>query len=292
MKVCVYSPIQAHSIRRITNALAAHVPAGVEVVASRDEADVVVHTLVGVQNFDTMPIDQLVAAEVARGQRYAMVQCCLASTENGRADFWQPLWSGAAAVWSYLPSVVDLIRSSNLLFRPLGADQAVFRRYATQARPITMLTTGYVAESEGIAEASDAVRRMGGWHVHVGPNLNFGDHVTSVMGISDADLASLYRRSKYVAGLRRCEGFELPAAEGLLCGARPIMFDAPHYRAWFNDWAVFVPEGDAERVTTHIHHILSQDAVAPVSTEESQAAAALFHWPTLVREFWEMVGIR
>ena len=68
------------------------------------------------------------------------------------------------------------------------------------------------------------------------------------------------------------------------------MFDAPHYKAWFNDMACFIPEGDASSVTESIRTILSGEkfVVPPVSVDESNKAVRRFDWGTLVSEFWRV----
>ncbi len=284
MKACVSSSIPARSIQRITKALATYSP--VEIVNDAREADIVVHTVIGVGNFAATPIDQIIANEVANGQRYAIIQCCLMSTEEKRPDFWKPLWEGADCVWSYLDlRAFAPTYSFNFHYAPLGVDTVFYDR--NLPREITMVTTGYVAESEGVREVSEAVRRVGGIHVHVGPNFNLGDHSQTMFEVNDETMARLYSRSKYVAGLRRDEGFELPAAEGLICGARPIMFDAPHYRQWFGVNSDYVPEDNFEVVTSAIESILRNPPY--VSGPEKESAAGKFNWSKVVGQFWNRV---
>ena len=341
LRAFVDSEIKAMSIQRIVEALKNYAPNEVQFVP-REEADIIVHTVVGVQNFGKVAIPDMIAADTAAGKAYAIIQCCVASTERPSAAFWAPIWAGAKCVWSYLDLLAfvngartvdgecshaahDLwVTSANdtvpsplscqrhpqvrhthtpsptieacrwstalpgfpLYYAPLGVDDQVFNFNAARGvRDITMLTTGYVAESEGIREVSEAVRRVNGWHLHVGPDLKFGAHVTSISGISDARLASLYGRAKFVAGLRRCEGFELPAAEGLLCGARPILFDTLHYKQWFSKWGVFVPEDDPDSVATAIEKVFRQN-LPQVTQRTAIEAGELFDWTALVGGFW------
>ena len=60
------------------------------------------------------------------------------------------------------------------------------------------------------------------------------DTITYSNNADDKTLAKYYSQCEFVSGLRRIEGFELPVIEGLLCGARPICFDIPDYRHWFD----------------------------------------------------------
>ncbi len=303
MKVFAESDIQANSIARIVGAVKQYAPKGIEFVQRRVDAELVIHTIVGVGNFDKqgVPIDRLIAQERENGQRYAMIQCCLASTENPTPDFWGPLFAGAELVWSYL-DVKAFMRPTparaetaldwsdfRFFYAPLGADHGVFNRSRRASRDIMLLTTGYVAESEGILECSEAVARLGGWHVHVGPDFKLGPHFMSLLNVTDDRLATLYSRAQFVAGMRRCEGFELPAAEGLLCGARPIMFDAPHYRQWFQRWAEFVPESDHNTVVAAIMEAIKNPRAPKVGKDESDEAASTFDWVNICGMFWRGV---
>jgi hypothetical protein len=294
MKVYAESDIQANSIARIVGAVKHYAPKGIEFVKRREDAALVIHTIVGVGNFDKqgVPIDTLIAQERERGQQYAMIQCCMASTEKPTAEFWGPLFAGAQVVWSYL-DLRQIVPHKDYEFRffyaPLGAEHAVFNRTRRASRDIMLVTTGYVAESEGILECSEAVHRLGGWHVHIGPDFKLGPHFTSLMNVTDERLATIYSRAQFVAGLRRCEGFELPAAEGLLCGARPIMFNAPHYRQWFDLWAEFVPESDHKTVVDALMQTIAHPRAVKVGQDESDEAAARFDWHSIVGSFWRGV---
>lgn len=292
-------PIDSRSFHRISQALVTHAPDGVAFVASEDTADLVVFLVIGYP--ETVAGVERV---VAKGKRYAIVQACLRSTQEPSTEKWLPLWSGAACVWSYYDLKAALLEDldrgeiggrekkhwsqTNFYHAPLGVDSAVFRPADVRKR-FTMATSGYVPETEGVLEAMEAARRVGGSVFHLGPtDARYGVYVSSALGISDELLAKRYAECRYVAGLRRCEGFEMPAAEGLLCGARPIMFDAPHYRQWFEPWAEFIPEGDFETVTTAIEQLFRSPARL-VTDSEREAAAARFHWPTIIAGFWERI---
>jgi glycosyltransferase involved in cell wall biosynthesis len=154
---------------------------------------------------------------------------------------------------------------------------------------LTILTSGYVAESEGVREAAEAMKRVGLEGYHLGPPMNLGSHVRCLLGMGDETLARMYSECKYVAGLRRVEGFELPAAEGLLCGARPILFDAPHYRDWFHRWGIFIPEGDSAQVTDSLEDIFRRLPDLPVEDGEIAEARKLFDWGRIIPAFWSEV---
>ena len=105
-------------------------------------------------------------------------------------------------------------------------------------------------------------------------------------GLTDAQVATRWNECDYVAGLRRIEGFELPAVEALFCGSRPICFDAPHYRQWFGGLATFIREDTPDEVEGALVDIFESDT-RPVTADERAEALRRFSWAPLVKGFWE-----
>ena len=283
----------SRAMTRVEQALLANLPLGLVAVPRREDADLVVFHVVGFP--DTLEA----LAQLRTGQAYALLQYCLRSTQRPSTAAWLPLWAHAAAVWTYYDLAAlcaeDGTSADGLPFyyAPLGANASVFSPEGPKVEPHRwkILTSGYVAETEGVREAAEATRQLGVKQFHLGPDLGLGPHVTHRLGISDDLLAQVYRSCGFVAALRRVEGFELPAVEGLLCGARPIAFDRPHYRAWFGDSAEYVPEADPQTVTVALREILVKDP-RPVTPLEREAAAARFSWGSAARGFWKMVEAR
>lgn len=274
---------------RVARALETYAPPEISITARAEAADLVVLHTIGT---DTWPIAK---ALLEAGKSYAVMQYCLRSTQAPDTGRWLSFWANAAAVWTYydLPEAMaeDGIEADGLPFyhAPLGAEPEIFYPTITALQRYGILTSGYVAESECIAEATEAAARAGRQVFHLGPPMDcHGPHVTQRLGISDGALQAAYARSDYVAGLRRCEGFEMPAAEGLLCGARPLMLDRPHYRAWFEPWATFVPEADYETTTAAIAAVL-EEGPRPLTDEEIEAATERFNWQPLVAGFWRRI---
>lgn len=303
------SPKLSAAMRRVAEALARFRPAGVDLVPTELEADLVVLHVIGYPETETA-----VAELLEREQRYAVMQYCLRSTQRPNTRAWLEIWRRAACVWSYydlagelaadgLPApgtpitgngpgdleqyVVDQA-AERFYIAPLGADPEIFMPLPTVGERYGILTSGYVAESECVAECTEAAARAGRRVFHLGPRLEChrgAEHVDGGLGISDVELARAYSRSDFVAGMRRCEGFEMPAAEGLLCGARPLMLDRPHYRRWFEPWAVFVPEVAPPELTDAVEAVLRR-GVEPITPRDIRAAQRRFNWQPLVEEFW------
>jgi len=312
MRACVYAdPKLSPAMARVAEALQRYAPPELEFTPAAELADLVVLHVIG------YPETAAAVEELrARGQRYAIMQYCMRSTQEPNTLNWLDIWRGAEAVWSYydldallvedgyaeqlcpwcreeLPHVgqgtgaIDFPRC--FYFAPLGVDLEAFEPLITIGERFAMLTSGYVAESECVAECTQAAARVGRRVFHLGPALECHrniDNVEQRHGITDDELARAYSRCDYVAGMRRCEGFEMPAAEGLCCGARPMMLDRPHYRQWFAPWAVFVPELAPDLLTDSIAAVLAND-VTPVSLEELEAARKFFDWRPLVAGFWQ-----
>lgn len=292
------SPRFGRGIQRVARAIAEHAPLEVSCTAPYEEADLVIHHVIGVQNFHpTKTIDQLLAGAFP-GQRQAVLQYCVATTEQPLPIWWHDnVWQHCEVVWSYydLAGALKIKATTEFPQRfyeaPLGVDSIFHGSLADRPRhPIYMIcTSGHIAETEGVLECVEAAKRVGGRVLHLGPkSLNLGPHVSYVENIPDAQLAALYKSCRYVAGLRRVEGFELPAAEGLCSGAIPICFDQPHYRRWFEHAALYVPEESTEHVTETIEQIF-RFGQRQLTQLDVSLAQRKFSWPRVVGGFWQRI---
>lgn len=290
--VSVTKPL-SKAMDRVVDALKLHAPSDITITEDREMADIVlVHTIGYPETIDIM--DEL----LSKGKRYIIAQYCLRSTQRPHTSAWLPIWRSAEFVWSYydLPRMIaedGLAPDPNIQFykSPLGVDPGIFNRPSfAEKRHFMMFTSGYVAESETVREAARACEETESYMLHLGPEMDLGKHVHYFMGISDLALAKWLRNVQFVAGLRRCEGFELPAAEGLLCGARPICYDRPHYRDWYNDFAEFIPETDFHTVRDHLVGLFREGA-RPVTDAEIEKARQIFSWPHIVERFWNHVRV-
>lgn len=288
MKVYVQNPPLSLAMNRVSEALTRFAPRSVQLTQHEGEADLVLLHVIGYPE-TVEKIEQL----KARGKQYGIIQYCMRSTQRPNTQDWLPIWHDAEIVWSYydLPKLVredkiEFALDYNFYFAPLGADGSKFRPWATPKRYI-IGTSGRVAESECILEAAEAAKIVGQQMFHLGPKDDrYGDHVVCIEGMNDAQLGQLYSRCVYVAGLRRAEGFELPAAEGLLCGARPICFDRPHYRQWYGDHALYIPE-DGYQETVEQLIALFRERPPEITQEERDECAELFNWERIASGFWQ-----
>jgi glycosyltransferase involved in cell wall biosynthesis len=95
--------------------------------------------------------------------------------------------------------------------------------------------------------------------------------------VDAAVLAAVYRRASLVLLPSAAEGFGLPLAEALACGARVLASDLPVLREVGGPHAVFCPVGDAEAWTAAARALL-EHADPPAARAARTAHAARFRW--------------
>ena len=280
--------VPSWAVTRVMDALTRHAPRDMEFVSDMGEAQLVILNVIGRRD----KMLRMAKWIVGSGRQYAIVQYVLRGTLKPSTGDWLPLWGSAKVVWSQLDLASamrqDGVSLSNWQFyhRPFGVDAQVFR-CENLPRDNIIFTSGVSTNAECVKEAVEAARRSGKTMIHVGKILSsLGEHVRSYKNIDDTTMARLYNTCEFVAGLRRGEGFELCAAEGLICGCRPIMFDRFHYRCWFSKWARFIPENFRPETTDSLEALFRQGA-EPVSVEERNEAMALFNWESIIGGFWQ-----
>lgn len=296
----------SRAIERIGAALTRFAPADLEVVRPESltkerrfvegeaDADLLVMYCNGFRNrYQSQAVRCL-----TRGQRYAIVQVALRTTRHPNTEQWRELWRHAAIVWTYYPLGVWIGEDGgaaidfNLYRSPLGVDATVFVPPSDPKapRPFTVCTSGFRRNQEGVEECDLAAKAIGGRVFQLGPIYSMESPTTFMTDISDHELARMYGQCQFVSGLRRHEGFELPAAEGLLCGARPLLFDRVHYRDWFSPWGIFIREESASIVARALQHVF-QFGPQPIAAEERANAVKLFDWRSIVGGFWGNLGL-
>lgn len=285
MKVYAETPSTlSQAMFRVTNALKRYAPISVDFISSPERADLEIVHVIGNDALDYQ----------SKAKRFVVIHYCL---NGGSPVPWHPLWSRAALVWSYFDLRRCMPKDAHFYFAPLGIDPAFVREQPRVPRTIDLVTSGYVTGrerfAEAIEEAAHAVAAIHGTTRHIGPapvglTKPLPEGWMSLRGISDEMLAAVYSSSKWVSGLRFREGFEMPVIEGLACGARPIVFDRPDMRRWYEDHAVFVPEIDGNDLIECLIDVLNHPP-APVSLSERQAVLAKFGWKEIVTNLWSQI---
>lgn len=201
------------------------------------------------------------------GKPYAAIQVALQSTRNPNPEDWLSIWNDAKLVWSYY----NLPITNNFYHAPLAADTQIFYPEDVQKNQLILLN-GNTVRDESLNEIKKAIELVGESYIHA-------DNFT------DDELRTAYNRCKYVSGLRRKDGFEMPAVEGLFCGSRPILYDTPNYRQWFDGLAEFIPEDTPEKVTENLVNLFRQP-YKKVTELEREETMKRFNWEKITAEFW------
>jgi hypothetical protein len=256
-----YHPSRA--IARIDVNLRAHLPSGMT-WTEPDDADLLVFPVFGRHDHVAIWADYI----KKEGRKYALIQLSLKSTRNPDPADWLELWQGAVCVWSYyyLPG------KFNFYHAPLGADPAIFHPLNIN-RSYVVGTTGNYPRTECLFEVEKAAREA-------------GQRMLKIHSVSNEELNHQYNQCYYMSGLRHKEGFELPAAEGMLAGARPILFDTPDFRQWYDGIAEFIPEDNILATINNLTRLFKSSPLQ-VSPKEIMLARWRFDWGRVVTGFWE-----
>lgn len=317
--------LYSRAMTRVANAIKKHAPAHIVFVDRAEDADVqVLHVIDWCDEFLNWP------------RPYIAIQYCLESTSQRSAAKWDKFWSKAQLVWSYYDLAGYLSHAyresghsdtdSNRLFHaPLGADeifrsnaQQLLHNSATGVKPFAsesrnlIVTSGYVSGpcAEAIEEVWNAAERTGWAGLHIGPPVVEGMRRRSmpadwhsVEGCTDTELAAYYRRAYFVSGLRYGEGFELPAVEGVLCGALPLVFGQRSQLRWFSGICGFMPERlVGRRLANQLEELFSttkyedqflratRDCL-PAGSHGVSVALARFNWASIIPDMFEAAGL-
>lgn len=278
--------LYSRAFLRVANALELYKPDTVSIANHQSECD---FQLLHVISYDAIEYARSLRA---KGIKYAVLQYCLGTTEHPAHSWWYELWRGADIVWSYydLRPVAQEI-GFNFYHAPLGVDSVFIHHEPQGVVRNRVITSGYVSGpfAEPIEEVWIAAERAGIEAIHIGPE--------RVKGIeryppnwhaitpTDNELAELYSTSRWVSGMRHIEGFELPAAEGLVCGCKPIMFDQPTMRHWYGDRVEYVEECHGEELIDKLQAIFESS-----SNDRQSQSVGVFDWKSICAGFWDRIG--
>lgn len=292
MKVYLELPTESRGLKRVYDALIRYKPDDIEVVKDEDQADLVILHVIGRHD----QIEKKTYELEARNTPYIMIQYAIRSTMRPSTLEWVDMWQRARLVWSYydLPALCiedglyreGVLTSFPFYHSPLGADPDVFFPRDTTGNKYVVTASSQHALAEGARECAFATKEVGGKMAFIGHELRRGPDIVCMQNVTDLQLSYIYTESEFVSGLRRIEGFELPAVEGLFCGARPILFDAPHYKHWYGNMALYIREQSREEVIDALK-IAFKVGPVPVSREEIERAHKIFNWETIITNFWK-----
>jgi len=274
-----YDRPDSRGISRVTDNLEKYIPKDI-VLTTREDAELIILHVVGRNIHITAEAQEILKS----GKQYAVIQYAWKSTRNPEAKDWEFLWNNARFVWSYY----DLSKYvSNFYHAPIAADPAIFYQQPEEKKYLVG-TLGDILcyKVECFGEVHLAAYHQVGKVVHVGKPPYHNPIVDYVTDISDDDLRMIYNQCKWFSTLRRKDGFELPAVEALLCGTRPIMFDTPNYRQWFDGLVEFIPEGTVGDTVNTLSKLF-KSRNNPVTDADIEETKRRFDWETISKGFWE-----
>ena len=279
MKIYLDNPTDSIAINRVVENLEKYMT-GVR-VSDKADADLIVLHVFGRNHHVLRETESILKS----GKKYAIIQYAMKSTRNPNPSDWKPIWDGAKVVWSYYD-----LPTPNLYLAPLASEPSVFYPVDIE-KNFVVGTLGVRAcySSECFGEVHLAAHQSVGKVVHVGEKPNENPIVTYYSGISNDELRLVYNRCNWFSALRRKEGFEIPAIEALLCGVRPIMFDTPDYRRWFDGLAKFIPENSVEGTVKSLRDTFRGETW-PVTEADIEETKLRFNWEKSIKGFWECIN--
>ena len=302
MKVYLQPDVYSRGVVRVADALMQYAPSSIQLVQDPFDADLEIIHVYGRHD----RVERRINLLERKGKPFAMIQYVLRSAIRPSTHDWIEMWQKAKLVWSYydLPTLCreDGLTTEyhsgdaempafNFYYAPLGVDSEVFRTTTHPFTPERRFIIGACSQhalSEGARECAIAAKKVQKQMFFLGHELRRGADIVCKSRISDREVANYWSQCHFVSGLRRIEGFELPVIEGALCGARPIVYDRPHYRKWFNEFAIFIQEGSRDQVIDSLADIFKGIAV-PVTDAEKSLIRERFNWETIITNFWNKV---
>lgn len=246
-------------------------------VDKEDDADFVVIHINGRHDHRTRQAMRIKES----GREYAVIQYVLTSCRNPNPLDWSDLWDNAKVFWSYY----DLKKYvPNMYHAPLAADPETFYKQDEEKKYLVG-TIGVDYKKECIGETRLAAFTSGRT-VHVGPEFTKDANGDTFQNVSDDEMREIYNQCKWFSVLRRDDGFEMPGLEAALCGVRPIMFDTPNYRQWYDGIAKFVPEEASGKVVANLKKLFREEP-SQVTDAEIESIKEKFDWKKIIEGFWE-----
>lgn len=272
---------------RLTEALNKYVIPDIEIVQNEDVADLIVINVNGRRDKVLRKIKPI----LSNGKSYAIIQHCLRSTKTKSTSDWLDIWKNAKVVWSAYNLKHKLEEDGNTLdfnfyHSGFGVDSKIFYPLNIDKKYL-VCTLGPAYLSESVRELIIAADNVNAQVAYIGKADIEKDNVTCFKNISDEEVNKIYNQSHYVSGLRRIEGFEFPAAEGLLAGARPLLYDAEHYKDWYAGVGEFVPETERSQIANDLTALFKKD-IKKVSVDDINEGIKRFNWEKIITNFWSL----
>jgi glycosyltransferase involved in cell wall biosynthesis len=189
------------------------------------------------------------------------------------------------------------VRPEVMTVIPLGIDQEIYHPQPDIRRAANRLLTTASADVplKGLKYLIEAYSRLLESHAALelvvigklreGPtaelldNLNLVDRVTFISGLTNEEMAEQYARATICVTPSLYEGFGLPAAEAMSCGAPVVVTDGGSLPEVVGDAGVVVPKGDAGALAQAIAALLADPGRrAELGVAARHRARKTFSW--------------
>lgn len=114
--------------------------------------------------------------------------------------------------------------------------------------------------------------------------LNLGDQVIVVSGLSDRELALAYSGARAFISVALYEGFGLPIVEAMACGTAVIASNIPVFNEVAGDAATFVDPEDEQSIAEALERAAVDDALVNTLQTKGLARSRQFTWTQTARD--------
>jgi glycosyltransferase involved in cell wall biosynthesis len=244
-------------------------------------------------DFQIIDITRLSDANYIKCKNYIVFFHCFGEWSEEPAMAFEKIFDDAMLVYSHLDlsAFYPHLPADKFMRGPWGVQPDLwYKEEGLTNDMFQILCTGEIAVTEGIREGVMACDAMKVKLLHVGTDFKYRNpSYVNKNKLAQNEMREAYNVSRFVSALRRVEGFEKPAIEGLLCGARPVCFDTALYRYWYGDLACYVREGTEEETLDDLVRVFQRE-YRPIEADEAERAIKKFAWYYVATNFWNRVA--
>lgn len=117
------------------------------------------------------------------------------------------------------------------------------------------------------------------------------ERVDLVGFVDDDELRTLYSSATALVMTSRCEGFGLPAIEGMAVGAPVVAFDNTAVGEVVGDGGTLVPDGDVPTMAENVARLIDDSAAWRRSSEQGIHRSRSFDWATAASRYVELYRV-
>lgn len=282
-------PLYTKVINHIMLKLGEQKPSNINLVDDWIDADIIIENVVGTPDRKNLchwreedwSEDIKMRAEIHEGPLVYVAHCSIVDD-----DFFRMAFNKSKCVFGFLDFSKTVNADYNYIRMPWGVDPNTFMELPDiKERPFDIYTWGasIKPDEEGILSLYKAMKQVDGKMLHSG--IDYGLEAPWYTFVPPADtyagVAERLNRARFANALRREEGFELMGIQGALCGAKPLYFDLPCYRYWFDKFGIFVSQDNA---VEDLVKVFSEDVSVPA--EDKKYVIDNFSWDNVAKIFW------